>query len=49
MVYGDESIKEIRDKLNDPSAFLSVTGGFIKESLTDIHKYALNNATGIEA
>lgn len=45
-VFGDESIKEIDAKLNDPSAYLSVTGGFIKDSGHDIHGYALMNATG---
>lgn len=49
IVYGDEAVKEIMDKLKDPSSYLSVTGGFIKDSLTDIHTYALNNATGIKA
>lgn len=49
IVHSDEGIEEIKEKLLNPASYLSVTGGFTKDSITDVGDWALRNATGIAA
>lgn len=46
-VFSDEATAEIDRLRNDPSSYLSVTGGFIRDTGTDVQEWALTNMTGI--